>query len=108
MLGTETIPTAKDRVREKLAKAGGDSVSKDLKDALIRNTINSVEKTDGKITANFSVDGIPTGKENMHSYRTIPKIFDTWEQFSEYANNFFNMSDEEIIELCKKEKSKIY
>lgn len=74
----------------------------DIKDSKIQTSIESVRKVDGKISASFSVSGLPRKKdgEYMDSYRNIPKIFDSIEKFSEYATNFFNASDEDIIKMC--------
>lgn len=88
----------KQRVASKL------NLTADLKDARIQTSVNDVKKVDGKISAQFSVSGLPTKKENgfySDSYKSFPKIFDTIEDFAKYATTFFNASDEQIIKICK-------
>lgn len=79
------------------------SLASDIKDAKIQTSIGDVRKVDGKISARFEISGLPSKKESGYysdSYKTIPKIFDTIEQFGEYATKFFNASDTEIIKMC--------
>lgn len=87
----------KKKVAQKLNLAG------DIREAKIQTSIGDVKKVDGKISARFEISGLPTNKEGGYSdsYKTIPKIFDTIEKFSEYATMFFNASDDAIIKMCK-------
>lgn len=93
---TTTSPEMKAKVASKL------NLASDIRDAKIQTSIGDVKKVDGKISARFEISGLPTKKENGYSdsYKTIPKIFDTIEQFGEYATKFFNASDEEITKMC--------
>ena len=95
-----SMPSAKERVTEKL------SLKSDIQNSKIRTSINNVEQTDGKITATFNINGLPTPKNNSFedSYRNISKIFDDMSAFNDYATAFFSKSDEEITELAKNAK----
>lgn len=67
--------------------------------------------TDGKITANFCINGLPKLKnadDFSSSYVTIPKIFDDMDDFSEYAEGFLSKSDEDLIALSKESKKESY
>ena len=85
----------KEKVASKLNLAG------DIKEAKIQTSVGDVRKVDGKISARFEISGLPSNKEYSDSYKTIPKIFDTVEKFSEYVTIFFNASDDEIIKMCR-------
>lgn len=90
----------KEALRSKLS-----SVGRDLKESKVKQRINGVEMIDGKLKADFSVSGLPMKKEDYsRSYRDFTKIFDDFSQFSAYSGNFFAMTDEELISLCKNEK----
>ena len=78
--------------------------AEDIRETKIQTSIGNVKKIDGKISASFEISGLPQKNKNnsySDSYKSIPKIFDTIEQFTEYANKFFNSSDDEIIKICK-------
>jgi hypothetical protein len=88
----------KSAMKEKM-KGKMNAVLEDVEAAEISKSIDSIKQTDGKITADFCVSGLPTDekqakKSNMptvyeSSYRRYPKIFDSWKEFSEYAEEFF-------------------
>jgi len=95
-------PEAKSRVQEKF------NLAKDVKESKIKTSIYRVEKIDQKFKADFEISGLPVDKSHKSetiSYdernKTIPKIFNTVEEFAEYTKEFFNKSDEEIIKMCK-------
>lgn len=99
----EKETSAKERVKSKLTNA----MASDIKESKVKQRIQSLEKVDGKITATFSITGLPHKDDNYSdSYRDIPKIFDTWDNFSSYAEAFFNASDEELIKLAEAETKK--
>jgi len=89
-------------LREKVS--GKLNLAGDIKEAKIQTSIGDVKKVDGKISARFEISGLPSKRKDgsySDSYKTIPKIFDTIEKFSEYATMFFNASDDEIIKMCQ-------
>lgn len=89
-------PEVKAKVKAKL-----EAVKSDLSAAKIKTRISGIDKIDNKLKADFSVSGLPTEK-NDFGYRDITKIFDSWVELSDYAEKFLNMTDQELIELCKK------
>jgi len=95
------METVKERMKGKLSEVG-----KDIKESRVKQRINGIEKVDGKLTANFSVLGLPhKEKEGMYmdSYRDFQKIFDDWDALSKYAGTFLNATDDELIKICKSE-----
>lgn len=86
-------PDMKKQMNEKISLA-----LNDIKSAEISKSIENVKQIDNKITAEFSVSGLQVEKSSMHSsespYRRYQKIFDTWEDFSSYAEEFFDTSFE--------------
>lgn len=94
----ENEKSPKDRVKEKF------NIAADLKKSKMKPSIGNVEMSDGKVTARFEISGIPrTGEpgEYSSSYKSFSKIFDSFEDFSEYGSSFFNMSEADILKLCK-------
>lgn len=92
--------SAKERVEEKF------NLAKDIKDSKVDVTANSIKMLDGKVSANFEISGLPTGKGDgpmsyNDSHRTIQKIFDDMEDCCDYMTEIFAKSDEELIKLCK-------
>jgi hypothetical protein len=84
-------------------KAQLTEVGKDMRESKVKQRINNIEKVDGKISANFSVSGLPhKEKEGMYpdSYRDWPKIFNDVPQFTQYAEKFLGATDEELIKIC--------
>ena len=88
---------AKLRVNEKF------TLAKDMKDAKIKVSVESIEKVDGKFAYAISIYGLPRKKDDdsIDSYRRIPKIANDWEELSAYVKDVFSKSDEEIIKLCQ-------
>ena len=88
---------AKMKVSEKF------NLAKDMKDAKIKVSVESIEKVDGKFSYFLSISGLPKKKNDDYSdsYRRIPKIANDWEELSAYVKDVFNKSDEEIIKLCQ-------
>jgi|SRR3990167_3954846 len=77
----------KTRMRERLS-----SVSDDIRQSKVKTRLTNVEKVDGKLSANFSISGLPSKKDNYsETYRDIPKIFDDWTALYSYAGTFFNL-----------------
>ena len=82
-----------------------DAVKTDVTGAKIDRRVNSVNYTDGKIHARYSVSGLPTKKDknvdyvSESSYRDYDKIFDTWTEFAGYTEALFTMSTEELLKL---------
>lgn len=62
-----------------------------------RKAIDGVEMIDGKITANFTTEK-RGGKlnESMAYVPPVKRIFDDFNQFSEAAESFFGISENEI------------
>ncbi len=57
---------------------------------------------DGKFIASFEITNIPKQEITEFSqstYRSFQKIFDTIEDFSTYANNFFKINDKQVLTL---------
>lgn len=103
MKSEESSESPRQRVVNKLSNPS--SLSNDIKEAKIRTSISNIEKTDGKFTANFSITGLPRKKDDYDSsYISFPKIFDDWDGFEEFAESFFNKSDDELISLAKENK----
>ncbi len=86
---------AKEEMKGKLS-----SIKEDVKKAQIKKSIDNVKLTDGKVTADFYVEGLPSkkfksGKGSMEvssydeTHRRYPKIFDTVKDFTKYAEEFF-------------------
>ena len=77
------------------------SIKDDIKKAGIKKSIDGVKLTDGKVTADFCIEGLPSKKEKKHpmeiesSYKRYPKIFDTVKDFTTYAEKFFDEKFEE-------------
>lgn len=98
----EEKKSAKERVIEKM------NIAMDIKNNAIKKSIERIQQIDGKIIANFEVSGLPAKEKSSglvshnDSYKTIKKIFNDLGEFSEYAEGFFNKSDEEIISFIKK------
>lgn len=96
----------KKRVMKKLDLAG------DLRGSKIRTSMGHTEMVDGKLQTSFQIDGLPRknnkGDNSLvyseRSYESIPKIFNSWDELSEYAKSFFSKTDEELIEMCKNKK----
>jgi len=68
----------------------------------IKREINSVRMVDGKFIASFEITNIPKQEITEFSqstYRSFQKIFDTIEDFSTYANNFFKINDKQVLTL---------
>lgn len=93
---------AKERVTKKF------DLAKDVKEAKIKTSIYRVEQIDGKYKADFEISGLPVNKSQKSSsfdydstHKTIPKIFNSIDEFTAYTKEFFGKSDEEIIKLCK-------
>lgn len=91
------MKSAKERVKEKF------DIASDIKDAKIKTSIRNVELVDGKLKADFDISGLPADKKSSFesSYKSIPKIFNDFDEFSLYAKAFFSKTDEELIKLCK-------
>jgi len=85
----------KEEVKEKVKSKFKSAVEKDLTEAKIDKEIYNVKMTDGKVSAEFSVSGLPVKKEKNNSlvtesnYRRWQKIFDDCDSFSDYAKEFF-------------------
>lgn len=79
------------------------SIKDDIKKAGIKKSIDGVKLTDGKVTADFCIEGLPSKKEkgehplamSESSYKRYPKIFDTVKDFTTYAEKFFDEKFEE-------------
>jgi len=65
------------------------SVLQDVKTAKIDKRCH-IEMVDGKIKADYSVSGLATTKNMESSYRDYSKIFDTWDEFKKYTEQFFS------------------
>jgi hypothetical protein len=93
--------SAKDRVKEKF------DIASDLKKAKIETSIDDVKMNDGKITAKVRVSGLPKPEPSNSelayesSYRVFDKVFDNFDEFSSYAKDFLEKTDEEIISLAR-------
>lgn len=91
--------SAKERMKEKL------SLAEDIKESKIEVSFNDVRQVDGRISARLNIEGLPKdtkGEESWNSsYKSIPKIFDSFAEYSKYAEKVFSMSDDEIIKLAK-------
>ena len=96
----EDMKTAKERVREKF------NLAKDLKKNKISTSIR-IKEVDGKVMADVDIEGLPTKPQKNglveSSYKHFTKIFDSFDEFTKYAKNFFGKSDEEIIQIAKGE-----
>lgn len=98
----KTTKSPKERVQEKF------DLASDIKESKITTKIYRVESVDGKITADFEINGLPVDKAEKESgmayessHKTIPKIFNNFDEFSKYAKAFFSKSDDEIKKLAK-------
>lgn len=97
----EEKKTAKERVIDKF------NIALDLKKGAIKKSIERVEMIDDKIQANFEVSGLPAKEKSSglvsynDSYKTIKKIFNDVDEFSEYTKEFFNKSDKDFISFIK-------
>ena len=89
---------AKEGMRGKL-----NSIKEDIKKAGIKKSIDNVKLTDGKVTADFCIEGLPHKEKKEKSgpssyedqYKRYPKIFDTVKEFTTYAEKFFDEKFEE-------------
>ena len=100
--------TAKERVQDKF------DLAKDVKGTKIKRNIRNIEMVDGKFRADFSISGLPKDDSKKdskpdsgydpsfpNSNKDIPKGFDNFDDLSAYAKKFFDMSDDEVIKMCK-------
>lgn len=94
----------KDEIKKKVAHKL--NLAEDLKNQM-QLEINSVKKTDGKIMASFCIKGIKRkgGDNYAMSYDEYKKIFNNMDEFTEYANKFFNLTEEEVNNIYNKERS---
>lgn len=83
---------SKEELRGKLSSA----IQKDVEEAKIKKRVDDIKMTDGKFTADFCVEGLPTKKSgnknepmNDSSYRRYPKIFDNEDELVSYIKEFF-------------------
>jgi hypothetical protein len=81
------------------------ALNKDIKGSKVRQTLDRLEMVDGKLSATFCINGLPSKKDNYsESYRNIPKIFNDWDEFSVFGKTFFGATDEELIKMAKTSK----
>lgn len=83
---------AKEEMKGKL-----NSIKDDIKEAGIKKSIDGVKFTDGKVTADFCIEGLPKKEKKEKGlahpesdYKRYPKIFDTVKEFTTYAEKFFD------------------
>jgi|GEM_PF-2069822 len=94
---------ARDRVRGKLA----DALKKDFTGDVDGRRINNVKKSDGMISARFNID-VKYKREKGEigtDYRDWDKSFDSWEEFTEYAETFFEQDAKFFESIVKQGKS---
>jgi hypothetical protein len=65
-------------------------IKEDLEKAKEYISINEVQVIDDKITANFCYHEKPNPMECCSNWISYKKVFDTWTDFSDYADKFFN------------------
>lgn len=66
----------------------------DFKESKVETRIENIKQIDGKIMAQFYVNGLPPKKgEYSDSCHNWAKIFDVWADFSAYAQKFFESED---------------
>jgi hypothetical protein len=97
----------KEKLKCKLEAAKGE-LAGDLSKSKVEREIRSVKEVDGKLQAEFSVEGLHTdakGAKQAHDvpfhehYRNWTKIFDGWKDLSKYGEAFYNASVEELKEM---------
>lgn len=86
------------------------NLEQDIKESKIKTCIYRTEMVDGKIKADFEINGLPKkegkkeGEYEMTSYedrnKTIPKIFNSVDEYTAYVKEFFSYSDDELIKMC--------
>ncbi len=105
----KSIPLGKEKLKGKLEAAKGE-LSEDLSKSNVQREVRNIREVDGKLKADFSVEGLHTEhKEGKHEtdmpfhehYRDWPKIFDSWKELSKYAEVFFSAAHEELKEMVK-------
>lgn len=65
------------------------TIKSELESAIPRK-IREVEMTDGKVEVSFC--GSEPVEGGMYGYWEYDKIFDSWEKFSKYAQDFFKLT----------------
>jgi hypothetical protein len=101
----------KEKVKCKLEAAKGE-LAGDLSKSNVEREIRSVKGVDGKLKAEFSIEGLNNeakDEKNRHDlpfhehYRNWTKIFDSWKELSGYGEAFYNATTDELKEMVKKE-----
>ena len=104
----EEKKSAMDKVKDKFETKKSELIEDILKSKVERR-IGSVTEVDGKLKAEFSLEGLPAeekgGKGEPFSYhdryRSWTKIFDSWKELSKYAEPFFSATVDELKEMVK-------
>jgi hypothetical protein len=101
----------KEKVKGKL-EAAKNELAGDLSKSKVEREIRSVKGVDGKLKAEFSVEGLHSeAKDDKHGhdlpfhehYRNWTKIFDNWKDLSGYAEAFYNATIDDLKEMIKTE-----
>jgi hypothetical protein len=99
----------KEKVKGKLEAAKGE-LAGDLSKSKVEREIRSVKGVDGKLKAEFSVEGLHSeAKDEKHAhdlpvhehYRNWTKIFNDWKELSKYGEAFYNATIDELKEMVK-------
>jgi hypothetical protein len=96
----------KETMRGKLANA---ELAEDLKKSKIEKSIHGIKEVDGKIKAEYCVEGLNKDKKSTVPYRDYDdnrwtKIFDSWDELSQYSKGFFDSKEDELKEIVKNNK----
>ena len=101
----------KEKIKGKLESAK-DELAEDISKSKIRRRLDDIAQVDGKLKAEFCLDGLPAKKEKGNgpmsdydmSHKRWTKIFDSWKEFSKYGESFFTVEPEELIKMAKNEE----